>query len=153
MYIRIVFLLSAALAVSAQSQQAIREVFATGANVAIDGYDAVAYRTEAKPMKGSPQHALQWKGATWHFSSEANRRLFEAEPEKYTPQYGGYCAFGMSRGYKAKVDPEAWSIVGGKLYLNYNQSVRTTWLEETAEFIAKADAAWPSVKFSAKPVR
>ena len=79
--------------------------------------------------------------------------MFEAAPRKYAPQYGGFCAFGMSRGYKARIDPTAWSIVGDKLYLNYNEAVQRTWAKDTAGFIGKADASWPTTKASSKIAR
>ena len=101
---------------------AIDPVFETD-GVAIGGYDAVAYFTDAKAVEGTKQHSFDWYGATWHFVSEANRAAFAKDPEKYAPQYGGYCAFGVSRGYAVKVDPTAWKIVDGKLYLNYNHDV------------------------------
>ena len=90
------------------------EIFSSG-GAAIQGYDPVAYFTEGKPVKGEGQHAYQWKGATWRFSSAANLERFAATPEKYAPQYGGYCAYGVASGYAVKTEPDAWSIVGGKL--------------------------------------
>jgi YHS domain-containing protein len=133
--------------------QPVAEVFVNAQNTAIEGYDSVAYFTAGKPVKGSAEHSLQWNGATWHFSTAANKAAFEADPLRYAPQYGGFCAFGLSRGYKAKIDPLAWSIVKGKLYLNYNDSVQKSWSKDAAGFIAKADAAWPTVKSSTKVAR
>lgn len=82
----------------------------------------------------------------WYFASADHLLKFKADPEKYAPQFGGYCAYGMSRGYKAKTDPEAWTIVDGKLYLNYNLDVRKLWNEKQAEFIEKANTNWPTSK-------
>jgi YHS domain-containing protein len=113
--------------------------------VAIDGYDPVAYFTERKPVEGSKQFEHAWNGAKWRFASDANRQAFISAPRKYAPQYGGYCAFGISRGYAVGIDPEAWSIVGGRLYLNYNLEVRAEWLKDPKGYIAKADANWPSI--------
>ena len=112
---------------------------------AIGGYDPVAYFTEKKPVKGSPQFSFAWKGAVWHFASAANRDTFKADPAKYAPQYGGYCAFGASQGYAVKTEPDAWTIVDGKLYLNYNTTVRTKWSENIPERIKAADKNWPAI--------
>jgi YHS domain-containing protein len=115
-------------------------------DAAINGYDAVAYFTESKPVKGSKQLSYRWMDADWYFSSRQNLDLFKATPDKYAPQYGGYCAYGCSRGYKASTEPDAWTIVNNKLYLNYNTDVQETWLKDKANFIQKADKNWPSVK-------
>ena len=95
------------------------EIFSTS-DGAVQGYDVVAYFTESKPVKGTKEFTVYHSGESWYFSSAENLKTFKASPEKYKPQFGGYCAYGMSRGYKAKTDPEAWTIVDGKLYLNYN---------------------------------
>lgn len=123
------------------------EVFTTDEG-AIQGYDAVAYFTESKAVKGSKDFTYNYAGEIWHFASEENLKTFKTAPEKYAPQYGGYCAYGMSRGYKAKTDPEAWSIVNDKLYLNYNLDVRKIWSEKQAAFIDKANQNWPTVKLT-----
>ena len=111
-------------------------------DVAIDGTDPVAYFNESKPVQGSSQYKHQWKGTTWYFSSAENRDLFAQSPEKYAPQYGGYCAFAMANGDLVPIDPEAWSIVDGKLYLNYNQQVKSRWEKDIPGYIAKADQKW-----------
>jgi YHS domain-containing protein len=121
------------------------EIFIKG-DAAINGYDAVAYFTQSKPVKGSTQHSFSWKGASWLFSTKQNLEAFKANPEKYAPQYGGYCAYGLSRGYKAPTEADAWSIVNGKLYLNYNKEVRDIWNKDQAGYIQKADGNWPGVK-------
>ena len=113
--------------------------------VAINGYDPVAYFTDEKPVAGSADITADWKGATWRFSSVENRDTFLADPEKYAPQYGGYCAYAVSSGYTASTDPSAFSIVDGKLYLNYSQGVRTQWSKDTSGYISKANANWPKV--------
>lgn len=113
---------------------------------AIDGYDAVAYFTEGQPVEGDKEFSHDWKGATWRFSSAVNRDLFAANPDKYAPQYGGYCAYAVSQGYTASTEPDAWSIVDGKLYLNYSKSVRTRWEQDTAGYIADADTNWPGIE-------
>ena len=113
--------------------------------VAVAGHDAVAYFTEGRPVPGSPEITLEHEGATWRFASEVNRATFRAEPAKFAPRYGGYCAYAVSRGYTAKGDPEAWSIVDGRLYLNYDQNVRRIWEKDTVSNIRLGDANWPAV--------
>ena len=116
---------------------------------AIKGYDPVAYFTEGKPVKGNPDLTLDWMGATWSFASPENKNLFEEDPGKYAPQYGGYCAYGVSKGGLYKIDPEAWTIVQGKLYLNYSLKIQSDWSVDIPGFIEKADAKWPEL--SKKP--
>jgi hypothetical protein len=112
---------------------------------AIRGYDPVAYFSQNRPVKGSPQFTHRWNGAEWRFASAENRDRFAAAPEKYAPQYGGYCAFGVAGGYAVKIEPDAWSIVDGKLYLNYDQSVQREWKKDVPGYIRKADGNWPAV--------
>jgi YHS domain-containing protein len=112
---------------------------------AAGGYDPVAYFTEGKPVQGSASITHTYKGATWRFSSEKNRDLFKADPAKYAPQYGGYCAWAVSQGYTAKGDPNHWKIVGGKLYLNYDASVQKNWEKDIPGHITKANGHWPKV--------
>ena len=113
---------------------------------AIRGYDPVAYFTEGKPVQGKEDIMYKWNNATWYFSSQQNLDLFKANPEKYAPQYGGYCAFGLSNGYKAPTDADAWTIDNGKLYLNYNKDVKEEWNKERKQRIEKADKNWPEIK-------
>ena len=113
--------------------------------VAIDDADAVAYFTEGRAVEGSPAFTHDWKGAEWRFASAANRDAFAADPERYAPQFGGYCAWAVSQGSTASIDREAWSVVDGKLYLNYSASVRDRWSQNVAGNIAKAEANWPGV--------
>jgi len=115
---------------------------------AIRGYDPVAYFTEGKSVKGNDNLTFHWKDANWYFSSTQNLNSFTKNPEKYAPQYGGYCAYGMSEGHKAPTDPDAWTIVDGKLYLNYSKDVRMKWRESEKERIDKADKNWPQLKDS-----
>lgn len=117
----------------------------TPSGIAIKGYDPVAYFTEGKPAKGETRFQHKWMGATWQFSSAANRDLFVANPKKYAPQYGGYCAYGVSEGHKAPIDPKAWTIVDGKLYLNYDLGVQGTWRKAIPDNISKADMNWPKI--------
>ena len=107
--------------------------------IAIRGYDTVAYFTQGKPVKGDEQFSTQWEGATWRFSSQDNLDLFTADPEKYAPQYGGYCAYGVAQGSLVKIEPDLWSIVDDKLYLNYNKSFNNKWKKDIPGFIATAD--------------
>jgi len=113
--------------------------------VAINGYDAVAYFSSQSAVKGSADFTHQWSGATWQFSTRENRDLFIANPEKYAPQFGGYCAYGVSENHKSPTDPAAFTIMDGKLYLNYNLKVKTLWLGDVKSRIAKAEQYWPSL--------
>jgi YHS domain-containing protein len=115
----------------------------SGRGVALKGYDPVAYFTAGKPVKGAAEFSHEWMGATWRFSSAANRGQFQANPEKYAPQFGGYCAWAVSHGYTADIDPEAWKIVDGKLYLNYNKSVQRKWEQDLRNRIEEANRNWP----------
>ena len=119
-------------------------VFITKAG-AIGGYDPVAYFTESKPVKGTAALTYNWQGADWHFASRQHLDAFKADPRKYAPQYGGYCAYGTSQGYKAPTEPDAWTVTGDKLYLNYNKKVKETTVKDQAGYIKKADANWPKV--------
>ena len=112
---------------------------------AIGGYDPVAYFTEGKPVEGSGDYTAKWKGADWRFASAANRDMFVAAPEKYAPQYGGYCAYAVAQNSTAKIDPTAWAIVNGKLYLNYSPDIQKTWIANRDAFIVAAYKNWPSV--------
>ena len=115
-------------------------------NVAIKGFDPVAYFTMKRPVKGSEEHALEWLAATWHFSSEEHRTLFADNPVKYVPQYGGYCADGIAYGdTTTNIDPTAWRIIEGKLYLNYDHGSAAE-LEELPGQMDKAEANWPKVR-------
>lgn len=116
-----------------------------GKGVAIKGYDPVAYFTQSKPVKGSPSFTHQWMGATWWFASAEDRDQFAAAPEKFAPKYGGYCAYGVSKNHTVSIDPEAWRIVEGKLYLNYSKSVQQKWLEDVPGNINAAEQNWPKL--------
>ena len=119
-----------------------KPVNTTFTGLALKGYDPVAYFTLGRPVKGDARLTFEWKGATWRFSTTEHRNAFVAEPERYAPSYGGYCAWAMSQGRLANIDPEAWKIVSGKLYLNYNDDIQKRWERDIPGFIAKADAAW-----------
>ncbi len=114
--------------------------------LALRGYDTVAYFTEGKPLKGKKEFEHEWNGAKWHFSSATNRDLFTATPEKYTPQYGNFCAWGMSQGKFFDGDPEVWKVVDGKLYVNFNKDIEKTWVTDIPGFIKKANDNWPRMQ-------
>ena len=114
-------------------------------STAVGGYDPIAYFTDGKAIEGKRDITFTWKGVTWRFASEKNRDLFTAKPEAYAPQYGGYCAWAVSRGYTAKGDPRYWKVVGGRLYLNYDAGVQKDWEKDIPGNIAKGDKNWPVV--------
>lgn len=124
--------------------QAVR-YFVDGSGLAIRGTDPVAYFTQGGPVAGSSEFTHNWNNAIWQFASAENRDLFAANPEQYAPQYGGFCAWAVSQGYTAAIDPNAWKIVDGKLYLNFNRSVQQRWERDIPGNISKANANWPSV--------
>lgn len=113
--------------------------------VAIRGYDPVAYFRQGAPTLGKAEFAVSHAGASWRFANAENKAAFEANPQRYLPAYGGFCAYGTSRGYLVKIEPEAWSIVDGRLYLNYDLGVRKTWAGKPKTYIARADGNWPSL--------
>ncbi|MEL7303380.1 MAG: YHS domain-containing (seleno)protein [Pseudomonadota bacterium] len=113
--------------------------------VAIKGFDPVAYFTVGKPTKGTSEHTSEYKGATWKFASAENKALFDGNPEKYAPAYGGYCAYGVAQGALVKIEGNAWAIRNGKLYLNYNRSVQNRWAKKPASFIKTANTKWPKL--------
>ena len=118
-------------------------VFSKGA--AIRGYDPVAYFNDSKPVRGSDEFTAEWNGATWHFASAENRDSFVADPNAFAPQYGGYCAWAVSRGYLASTDPQAWEVYEGKLYLNYSRRVHRRWSRDIPGNVAKGNSNWPAV--------
>ncbi len=137
-------LAAAPLALTARQATAMTDpVFSEGA--AIRGADPVAYFTLGVGLIGDSDISADWNGATWHFVTEDHRAAFVADPEAYAPQYGGYCAFAMSRGYIAPTVPEAWTIHEGKLYLNFSLDVRSRWQNDIPGNIAAADDHWPEV--------
>ena len=113
--------------------------FGGRSDTAILGYDTVAYFTENKPVKGNNQFVTEWKGAKWKFASQKHLDMFTANPEKYAPQYGGYCAYGVANDYLVKIEPDQFTIVDGKLYLNYDNDVQAKWLQDIAGYIRDAD--------------
>jgi len=114
--------------------------FGGSTDTAINGYDTVAYFTDNKPVKGQDTLVTEWMGAKWKFATQAHLDLFKANPEKYAPQYGGYCAYGVTQDYLVKVEPEQFTVLDGKLYLNYDAGVQSKWLKDPAGYIRQADA-------------
>ena len=112
--------------------------------VGAGGYDVVSYFT-GTPAEGSKEFTAKWKDSEWRFASAANRDAFTAAPEKYAPQYGGYCAFALSKGALAKGEPTAWTVNEGKLYLNYSEAVRENWRSDIPGNVAAANGNWPKV--------
>lgn len=128
-----------------QKETPLPAIFSPG-GIALRGYDPVSYFTEGKPARGDSSISIMHEGVTWRFASVRNKESFQANPAAYMPQYGGYCAFGMSRGYKAPTEADAWTLVDGKLYFNYNTKVRESWNKDQKTYIDKADQNWPAVK-------
>lgn len=122
------------------------EVYTNWRGLAIKGYDPVAYFTEGRPVAGNRDFEYEWRDATWRFASAENRDRFAADPERYAPQYGGFCAWAVSQGQTAPIDPAAWRIVDGRLYLNYSAEVQQTWEEDVSGNIKRADANWPKLR-------
>ena len=112
---------------------------------AISGYDSVAYFTEGKAVQGSSKFITTYKGAKWRFKNAENLAAFKANPKKYAPQYGGYCAWAVANNDTAKGDPLQWTVHNGKLYLNYDDEVQSKWLKDKEGFISSADKNWPNV--------
>ncbi|MGQ0484804.1 MAG: YHS domain-containing (seleno)protein [Hyphomicrobiales bacterium] len=141
------FIAAAALATLPRAAFAAKPELFTGLvkGVAVGGHDSVSYFMGSEPRRGEERFSTVWRGAAWRFANQENLDAFTADPAKYAPQYGGYCAYAVSRGYTAKGDPIAWTVVDGKLYLNYSLDVRKTWAEDIPGNIAKADGNWPGV--------
>lgn len=132
----------AAVAVSAARLPAVN---GSSGQLALRGYDAVAYWTERRPVRGAAGFTHRWNGAEWRFSSAAHRDAFAKDPSRYAPRFGGYCAYAVSRGYTADGDPNVWRIVGGHLYLNYSKRAQSLWEEDVPGNIAKGGRNWPGV--------
>ena len=120
-------------------------LFGGRGDAAINGYDSVAYFTVGKAVKGQDSFVHEWMGARWKFSSQANLELFKSQAEKYAPQYGGYCAYGVTQGGLVKVDPEQFTVRDGKLYLNFDADVQAKWLKDPVGYIRQADAKFPGL--------
>ncbi len=118
----------------------------TNSTPAVQGYDVVSYQTGKRPVRGTGHFVAAYDGATYQFSSADNQKVFENNPEKYIPTYGGYCAFGASVGKKFIGDPEVWRVVDGKLYLNLDTRIQAEWLKDVPGRIKSADANWRNIK-------
>jgi hypothetical protein len=118
----------------------------TDAGLAIKGYDPVAYFTDGTAAPGDPSISAELDGVTWRFKSEEHRLAFLAHPTRYEPEYGGFCAYGLAQGLKTDIDPAAFSIIGGRLYLNASVATRTVWRQNLLTSISEADRNWPEVK-------
>ena len=125
---------------------AARAAVFTEDGLGVKGYDPVAYFTEERPVRGSAEFSTDHGGATYRFASQANLDAFRADPERYLPQYGGYCAWAVAQGYKAPIIPEAWAVVDGKLYLNASRGVQRRWQRDIPGFISQANENWPQIR-------
>ncbi|RJR17998.1 MAG: YHS domain protein [Desulfobacteraceae bacterium] len=134
------------IVVSCSPKSPVSPVNVTTDGLAIKGYDPVAYFTVKKAVEGSPDFSHVWNGAEWRFSTAGNRDLFMADPERYAPRYGGYCAYAVSQGKTADIDPHAWTVVEGRLYLNLNTEVQRLWERDREDYIRKADLNWPRIR-------
>lgn len=133
-------------AAAAHEVNTVPGLTAAGAPLALHGYDPVAYFTSGRPEHGKAEYTAKHDGAAYYFASETNREAFQANPEKYVPQYGGYCAYGVSVAKKFDGDPRFWKIVGGKLYLNLNAEIAQAFEADIKGAIKKADGHWPDIK-------
>lgn len=138
-------LAAAAVFVAAVSTPAFAKDY-THSTPGISGYDLVAYFTDGKPMRGSGYQVSVFEGVTYAFANEEHKEMFEANPEKYVPAYGGYCAYGVAVGKKFVTDPEVWRIVDGTLYLNLDRGIQRTWEKDVPGYIKKADVNWSEIK-------
>lgn len=138
--------ISSALLLGSLAHAANIEVNANSNDIAIKGYDPVSYFVDGKPMPGSSEFTAAYKDAIYQFSSADHRDAFQANPEKYAPQYGGFCAFGVTKERKFDTDPTAWHISDGKLYLNLNKNVQKVWGKDVSGNIASANNIWPEIK-------
>ena len=147
----ILFLLAASALIStaAKAEPPINtlknSLFGGKGDSAINGYDTVAYFTQGQAVKGQDANTYEWMGAKWKFASVANLDLFKSSPQKYAPQYGGYCAYGVTQDALVKVEPEQFTVRDGKLYLNYDAEVQTKWLKDPAGYIKTADAKFAAL--------
>ena len=143
----IVFLMLTACSEFSNADTVATEIMVTNDGFAIKGYDPVSYFTEGKPSKGSLEFSTEWQDAIWLFTSATHRDTFIQNPEKYTPEYGGWCAYGMAKAYAAETDPlNAWTIHDGKLYLNWDQEVAKDWSKDIDGYLTQSEKNWPTVQ-------
>jgi YHS domain-containing protein len=138
-------LFAASVAMAGTETNVSSGLTAKGPGLAVHGYDVVAYFTEARPTRGRAKYSTVYKDATYRFASEEHLDAFEDDPERYLPQYGGYCAYGVAVGAKFDGDPQLWRIVDGKLYLNLNEDIQATWHEDISGYIKKGDRNWTMI--------
>jgi YHS domain-containing protein len=139
-------LFASAAALAAPPANTLKQgLFGGRTDTAILGYDPVAYFTDGKPVKGQDALAFDYLGAKWKFASQAHLDLFKANPEKYAPQYGGYCAYGVSQDNLVSIEPDKFKIFEGKLYLNYDADVQAKWLKDVTGYITSADQKFPQL--------
>ena len=143
--VKTLFVAAMAVFVAAVSTPAFAKDY-THSTPGISGYDLVAYFTDGKPTRGSGYQVSVFEGVTYAFASEEHKEMFEANPEKYVPAYGGHCAYGVAVGKKFVTDPEVWRIVDGTLYLNLDRDIQRTWEKDVPGYIKKADANWSEIK-------
>jgi YHS domain-containing protein len=129
-----------------QANSSIEAVNVDQNRLAIKGYDPVAYFTDAKPVEGNAKYSAEYNGATYHFASAEHQSLFNGDPAKYAPQYGGYCAFGVTQEKKYDIDPNAWAVVDGKLYLNLNSGAQNVWNKDRIGNIDSGNAIWLDIE-------
>jgi YHS domain-containing protein len=132
-------------ALAAGATAAKPEIHTSRGGVALDGYDAVAYFAQGMPVRGDARFEHRWKGAVWRFASADHRDHFVRDPERYAPQFGGYCAYAVSRGYTASGDPLVWRIVADRLYVNYSKEAGRLWAQDIPGNIARGRRNWPGV--------
>ncbi len=113
--------------------------------VALDGYDVVTYHTEDEAVQGVREHRIEWNGSDWYFANDRNARLFAADPERYAPAYGGYCAYAAANNAVAPVDPKAFTVIDETLYLNFSPGVKRRWDRDQEKYINLADQYWPAL--------
>lgn len=139
----------AAPALAADEHNAGPGLTAAGAPLALHGYDPVAYFTESAPKPGSAEHAAVHDGVAYYFASDANRKAFEADPARFAPAYGGFCAYGVSVGKKFDGDPRFWTVSGGRLFLNLDREISEKFAKDVAGNVAKADGQWQKIEHRA----
>lgn len=134
-----------ALFALAPSALAAEQVIYVQGGLALGGYDPVSYHQDGQPTRGKPEFETEWMNASWRFSSAENLAAFTADPERYAPAYGGYCAFAVSKGSLQPGDPKIWRIVDDRLYLNLSPSTQAKWEADIPGSVASADQNWPQL--------
>jgi YHS domain-containing protein len=142
-FLLLIVLTGAAVVLAACGRTTDFEIIDKAADgTALSGYDAVAYFVVNSAVEGNPQYQFVWKGAKWLFSNQENMEKFKRDPEAYVPQFGGYCSYAVSKGYTADGDPQAWKIVDGRLFLNYNVEVKQEWEKDQERLIHEGEKNW-----------